>query len=75
MILMSPLLTIAFCSILCVWVFSLPIHLLGFLRALASFGSLLLLRCLLLSQIGWHDCVELPSKNIWCKNNCKMIDT
>lgn len=64
MILMSPLLTIAFCSILLsVWVFSLPIHLLGFLRALASFGSLLLLRCLLLSQIGWHDFVKLPSKN------------
>lgn len=56
----STRLTIALSSItLGLWLFTLPIYLIGFLGALTGFGSLLLLSCLLLGQVGWHGCAKL----------------
>lgn len=41
------------------WLFTVPVYLIGFLGALTGFGSLLLLSCLLLGQVGWHGCAKL----------------
>lgn len=57
---LSHLLTIALCSIkLGLLLFTLPIYFFSFLGALASFGSLLLLCCFLLSQVRRHGCAVL----------------
>lgn len=57
---LSHLLTIALCSIkLGLLLFTLLIYFFSFLGALASFGSLLLLCCFLLSQVRRHGCAVL----------------